>query len=308
MNISNIYKIQKGKYHRKINSFLFKNIKRRKFVSKQFPILFSYYYYYKLLGQFPNLRNPKDLNEKLMVLKLKEYRQNQYISDCADKYKVRNVIQQKGYRYILSDLLGVYDYPEEINFDGLPDKFVIKMNHGCGYNIICINKKEFDFNKAVFQLNKWRKEIYGLDSGEWQYRRIKPLIIVEKYLEELSSQTLVDYKFHCFNGFVHSCLICYDRDEEGNAELDHYKLNFERTNSIKPKYRINRREIEKPSCWNEMIKVAGDLSKGFKYVRVDLYSINGSVIFGEFSFTPYACILEYYEQSTLDEMGALVQI
>ena len=171
---------------------------------------------YKIkLGRKLNLKNPKRYTEKLQWYKL-NYR-NPLMTKCADKYEVREYIKSKGLENILNELYGVYDNPEEIDFNKLPNKFVLKTNHSSGTNIFCYNKSELDINSTKKQLDSWIKQKYQA-GREWSYKNIKPKIICEKLLERDENNDLPDYKFFCFNGKVfclYTMIDYVDNHEEG---------------------------------------------------------------------------------------------
>lgn len=301
--INRVYRCQINRLNRALVGFVFGNKKLHDFVSKNCHKLFSKLFYYRTYQKYPNLSKPKDFNEKLLFLKMTEYSTNQYIADCADKYKVREILQSKGFGNLCTKLYGSYKRTEDIDYSILPNKFVVKLNHGSGYNIICKDKSKFDIESANKQLNIWMSEDYGLYNGEWHYSNIKPVITIEEYIDALEDDSmLIDYKFNCFNGKVNSIFICYDRTPK-SVKFDIYTPQWERTDYIKPEHRGERRLLSKPQNLEEMIKIAETLSLGFKFVRVDLYNINDRVYFGEFTFSPHSCTCEYYTQDFLNELG-----
>lgn len=251
--------------------------------------------------------HPRDINEKLMWLT--RYCQDPLKSKCADKYLVRDYVANKGYGDTLIPLLGVWEKASDIDFSSLPDRFVLKCNHGSGWNIICKDKSALDVDAAKSKLDDWLGMDYGALLQEIHYSKIKPLIIGEKYLDELAGD-VVDYKFHCSRGKVHSCFVAYGRDTEDPhiVNYDHYDIDWNRTDAIKESFRPNRRLLPKPQSYNNMLEMASELSKDFDYVRVDLYDNNGKVLFGELTFTPYSGIQTFYKQNMLDELGDFVKL
>lgn len=149
-----------------------------------------------LLKKKVDLKNPKTFNEKIQWLKIHDFPQNKLVIQGADKYLVRQYVEEKNLGDILVPLLGEWDSAEKINWDQLPDKFVLKCNHGCAYNILCFDKNKFDKKNAIKQLNKWMKEDFGAFNIETHYSQIKPHITCEKYL----GKCIIDYKFFGFNG------------------------------------------------------------------------------------------------------------
>lgn len=260
------------------------------------------------LKRFINLKQPKTFNEKLMWLKLNKYKNNQLISNCADKYKVRDYITECGCKEILNDLIGVWDNPEDIDFDKLPNSFVLKCNHGAGYNIICKDKTTENKDNIVRQLKKWMKEDYWKIYSEVQYKNIEKKIICERYLESKNNNWIEDYKIYCFKGNPKFIMVCTERNT-GNTK--YYFLNNEWKIMKINQLGLKTKEdfyIEKPNCIDEMFKYAEKLSSPFDFVRVDFYDYNGKVIFGELTFTPSACADNKYTSEALLELGNMIKI
>ena len=153
--------------------------------------------YFHHTKQWPNLNEPKTWGEKLLWLN--HHWQPEVKSICADKYGVREYIEQKGLGNILIQLLGVWDDARDIDFDSLPDKFVLKCNHGCAMNILVTDKAKLDKQEAVNQLNEWLKVDLGKASGEYHYSKIRPRVIAEAFLPVEKETDVVDFKIHCFN-------------------------------------------------------------------------------------------------------------
>lgn len=261
------------------------------FISKKSPVFSSKILFYLRTKKFPNLKNPKTFNEKTTWLKLNDYKDNKLISDCADKYEVRNFLIKNSCGEILNELYGVYDSFDGIDFEKLPDKFAIKCTHGCAYNIICSDKSKFNKEDARKKINKWMNEKYGLATVELHYLNIKPRIIVEKYLCDDNGKMPLDYKFYCMNGNVKCVLVCSERDDK--LKLSYYDLDWNRLSYEKESW-SSKINIDKPKNFGKMIKYAEKLSKDFSFVRVDLYNNNGNIIFGELTFTPACCCAPYY--------------
>lgn len=254
-------------------------------ISRKFVLKLSYL---KVFKKRLNLKNPKTLNEKIHWLNINEYGNNKLISECADKYLVRKYVENID-KSLLNELIGVYNYVEEIEWNELPQKFVIKMNHGAGYNIVCLNKETFDIEEAKNKLNKWSKEEYWKNYGEIQYKPIDKKIIIEKYIESESRALPNDYKIYCFHGKAFCTMVCEERDSE-NTKFYY----FDREGSLIPYSKDSIEAIENnkkfvlPKNYKKMIEVSEKLSAPFKFVRVDLYSENNKIIFGELTFTPGA--------------------
>lgn len=254
------------------------------------PELCSKLLYYKAFGRKLDLKNPKTLNEKLMWLKLNTYRESELITQCVDKYAVRRYIREQGCEEILNELIGVWDKPSEIPFSELPQRFVLKCNHGCGYNIICQNKELLDTQNVICTLNKWLREDFWRRYAEINYRKVPKKIICEAYITDSQQMVPVDYKFYCFNGRAKYVMACAHRDE---AHVKYYFFNrdwqLERINpasvAAPPDF-----TLPKPARLEEMFAYADRLSAPFPFVRVDLYASDNRIIFGELTFTPAAAL------------------
>lgn len=244
----------------------------------------------KKFGRWPDLKNPKTLNEKILKLKLEDYGKNELIKQCADKYRVREYIKDCGLESCLNKLLAVYDKPEEIEWDTLPESFALKWNFGCGYNILCQSKNNLAKEKTIQKLKKWGKEPFWAYFSELQYRNVKKKIIVEEYIGNADGTPPEDYKFYCFHGKAYCVMLCLGR-EEGWPAFYFFDRNFNLM-------RINRDSVNapedfslpKPKGLDEAFRIADRLSSGFPFVRVDLYVTDKGVRFGEMTFTPAAAM------------------
>ena len=253
-----------------------------------------------------NLVNPTLFNEKLMYLKLHDYKNNQLVIDCSDKIKVREYLKSYDLDNLLTEIYGIYDDAKLIDFSKLPKKFALKCNHGCGYNIICVDKKKLDINDSVKRLNKWKNTTFGYETCEPHYFKIKPLIYAEEYIATSDGIMPNDYKIYCFNGVPKIILVCSER--ESGLKLTFFDLDWHELDYVTDKYKSSKK-IKKPKKLDEMIKYATKLSQPFKFVRVDFYENNeGRVIFGELTFTPARCSAEYYNEKGNKELGELLDL
>ena len=288
------------------DNFLYKVRRKIQVIAhKLFSDEFMSKIYFKIvLKEKLNLYNPETFNEKLQWLKLNYYPNNDLVIKCTDKYEVREYIKEKGYENKLVPLIGTWNNAEEINWNNLPEKFVLKCNHGCAYNLICDNKDEFDKDKAIKQLNTWLKENFGAFNIELHYSKIKEhKIICEEYLGE----DLVDYKFFCFNGipkylYVSSDLI-HDRQAKiGFFNIDGSKMKLERNDYAK----IDK--IVFPEFYNEMLEITQKLCEDFCFVRVDFFVTKDKYYFAELTFTPSACMMPFNPKKIDLEWGNLLNI
>jgi len=252
-----------------------------------------------------NLKEPTLFNEKLMLLKLKYYNNNALVIKCADKYRVQEYVKECGLANILNPIYATYDDANDIDFDILPDKFVLKCNHGCGFNIICTDKSNLDKQETIKTLNKWLKKKFGKDTRELHYLKIKPLIICEKYIETNAGVLPNDYKIYCFNGEPKIILTCTEREKE--LKLNFFDLDWKELMLGHEKNRAQG-EIKAPACLDQMIENAKILSSPFKFVRVDFYDLDGSPIFGELTFTPARCSAAYYNDDGAKLLGDMLQL
>jgi len=272
-------------------------------INKLSPELATKLLHYKTTGKWINLKNPKDFNEKLQWLKLNE--DQALKSVCADKYAVYQYIEKNYDSSILNKLIAGYGKPSDIEWDKLPDKFAMKCNHGCGYNIVTKNKKELDRNKVTKQMNKWLGEKYGQKLLEPHYDLIEPKIIVEEYIESRVDLFPLDYKIYCFNGVAKLVLVCSEREE--SLKLDFFDLEWNRL-SVGHKEDESTKIIEKPACFDEMVRHAEALSQPFTFVRVDFYDKDGVPLLGELTFTPAANMATYYNDCGLDFLGNMMDL
>lgn len=274
-------------------------------LTKISPILSCKILYFIRTKKWPNLKEPKNFNEKTTWLKIKEYKNNNLISKCADKYEVREYVKDKKCEEILNEIYGVYKNFDEIDFSKLPNKFAIKCTHGCAYNIICKDKTKLNIEESRKKINKWMKEKYGFATTELHYTKIKPKIIIEKYLCDENNKMPIDYKFYCINGNVECILVCSERDEK--LKLSYYNKKWERIDYEKKEW-SSKKNIEKPKKLKEMIEIAKKLSKDFRFVRVDLYCNDEKIIFGELTFTPACCCAPYYNEYGNNKLGEKIKI
>lgn len=279
----------------------------RKILSMLSPTIASKRLYKKKFDRKLDLENPQFFNEKLMWLKLNIYSNNSLVTKCADKYRVREYVKECGYGDILNDLLGVWDSVDDIDWEALPNKFALKCNHGAGYNIICDDKRKIDIKDTKYKLKKWMKEDYWKLSAEMHYKYIPKKIICEKYIGSLKGSLPEDYKVFCFNGdpiFIGKYI---DRDKNNFSRFQRglFNFNWEPLNNL-VEHNIDMDNFTKPGTLDQMYAIAKDLCKPFPFVRIDFYESDGKVIFGEFTFTPVACLATYFHEQASKELGKLL--
>lgn len=240
-----------------------------------------------------NLNNPERYTEKLQLYKL--YYRNPDLGRCVDKFEVRNYIREKGIEIKFPILYGVFSKAEEIDFNSLPEKFVIKTNDGGGGDniIICRDKKKLDIAQSIKTLNSWLNKKNNNAGREWAYTQInKSLIIVEEFLENKDNPEggLEDFKFFCFDG--EPFCVVHDGDRYIGHKRNFYDLEWNNLH-ISSDCENFEKEVPKPKNLEKMINLAKELSEGFPYVRVDLYSVEDKVYFGELTFYPWSGYVQY---------------
>ncbi len=265
-------------------------------------------WYLRLKKENLNLDNPQTFNEKIQWLKL--YNSTPEKTLLADKYLVRNWVAEKIGKKYLIPILGVYDSFDEIDFDKLPNQFVIKCNHGCGYNIIIKDKSKIDLSAVKIKLDKWMNENFAFRAGcELHYLNIPPKIIIEKYIENKQSVggDLYDYKFWCFNGRVHYIQFLSERNTDG-LKMAFYDKNWKKQDFVYS-YPLDTKTIERPDNLDEMIELAEKLSAGFNHVRVDFYRMDdGTIYFGEMTFTSASGTCKWNDESINHYFGKLIEL
>ena len=290
--------------HEKWQKLKFKMVSELSVIS---PEMVSKIRYKNVFGTELNLDDPKTFNEKLMWLKLNKYANDPLVSQCSDKYAVREYVEKCGLGETLNELLGVWDRASEIPWDKLPKRFAIKCNHGCGYNLICQDKSKFDTQKATEQLDTWMKEDFWKEYAEVHYKTIPKKIICEKYLEGKNDALPVDYKIYCFHGkpvFIGNFI---ERDIVTDEILRGY-FDLDWNPSPVFRYEMKTELFERPKSLEKMLEYAQILSRPFPFVRVDFYEVDGKIYFGELTFTPTGCLATYYTDEAQRKLGELLNV
>ena len=233
-----------------------------------------------------NLDNPETFSEKLQWLKLHD-RRPEYTT-MVDKYEVKEyVAKQIGEEYVIPTL-GVWDTFDEIDFNSLPDQFVLKCTHDSGGLVICKDKSNLNIPKAKMKIEKCLKRNYYWMGREWPYKNVKPRIIAEAYMEDNETHDLRDYKFFSFDGIAKALFIATERQNSGeDTKFDFFDMSF-RHLDLKNGHPNAECLPKKPKTFEEMKKLAEQLSKGIPQVRVDFYEVNGKAYFGEITFAHWS--------------------
>lgn len=262
--------------------------------------------YFIAFGKKLNLKNPRTFNEKIQWLKLYN-RCPQYtimVDKAAVKEYVANII---GDQYLIPTY-GVWDKFDEIDFESLPNQFVLKTTHDSGGIVICKDKENFDKKTAKKKLTRSLKRNYYSRSKEWAYKNVKPRIMAEKFMEDKTTPDLKDWKIFCFDGDPKFLFVASDRftpNEE--TKFDFYDIEFNHLpftnghpNSDTP--------IERPKAFDEMIECAKKLSKGYPHIRTDFYEINGKVYFGELTLCHYSGLVPFKPEPWDEELGKFIKL
>lgn len=238
------------------------------------------------MNQKLDYKNPKTLNEKLQLLKLKD-RNDDYIK-WVDKYAVREYIENRiGKDYLIPLVGGPWENFEDIDFENLPNQFVLKCTHDSGGLVICTDKSKLDIEKAKKKINKSLSNNYYWSGREWPYKHVQPRIIAEKYMVDKSGCELKDYKILCFDGKPDNIMICTGRNSAEGVKYYFFSPNWEflRYNYGDESLPENF-TIAAPDNLKEMLNIARTLSQGTKLSRVDLYEADERVWFGEITLYP----------------------
>ena len=292
-------------FYVKMRDFLYQRY--RKFIMVYFPQKQAEYLYKQSFGKLIDWKHPRDLNEWINYFSFKT--DTTIWTKLADKYKVREYVKEKGLENILIPLLGHWKSVEDIDFDSLPNSFVIKCNNGSGDAIIVQDKNQISFNDITNALNQSLNHKFGLESAEPHYLKIPPRIIAEQNIVS-TKEPLIDYKIWCFNGKPLCIFTVSNRNiKEHTADYNLYSLEWEDLSQIylAEPFR-NHIYVKKPTHLAEMLHYAQILSKDFPQVRVDFYEVNGKVYFGEMTFTSQSGRMDYFTPEFLKIMGQKVNL
>lgn len=264
----------------KLRRFFLRHLRKVRFLPSKLYVKIHYEYF---SGNHLDLNNPKDFTEKIAWYKV--FYRPKSLNQLVDKFAVRAFVEEKIGSQFLNTFYGVFDDVNEIKFDELPEKFVIKATHTSGHNLIVRDKNKLNLDKTKKLLKKWLKiNQYYRIGQEWAYKDVKPRIIIEKYLEQIDQKSLTDFKFYCFDGKAKFIDIHTDREDE--HKQGSFDLNFERLPFGVSRFKQIYESPEKPVNLKEMIECAEVLSEKLPFVRVDFYAIDGKTIFGEMTFYP----------------------
>ena len=264
--------------------------------------------YYRLrTGRKLNMKNPETFNEKIQWMKF-NYR-FPLQSVVSDKLLVRDYVREKAGEKYLIPLLGKWNKFSKIDFQTLPDQFVLKCNHDSGGLVVCRDKSKLDYKKARRKIEKSLKSNFYAVGREYQYRNIKPVILCEKFISE-NGKIPIDYKIYCFNGEPDLMLVCRNRfsNDSHKAEYLFYDQDWHFCRLIKGDEKKKDPGLPRPDNMEEMMEVARKLSADFIYARIDLYNINGKIYFGEITLSPNSGFYSGLKEETDKMLGEKIHI
>ena len=262
---------------------------------------------FRLRMSYPlNLENPQTYNEKLQWLKL--YNRKPEYTQMVDKYEVKKYVADIiGEEYIIPTL-GVWDKVDDIDFDALPNQFVLKCTHDSGGIVICKDKSRLNIDKVKKKLKKSLKNNYYYSNKEWVYKNIVPRIIAEQYMVDESGYELKDYKWFCFDGVPKILFIASDRgNDTEETKFDFYDMDFNHlpfTNG----HPNATKAISKPHSFDKMKEIVAQLSQKIPHVRVDLYDINGKIYFGELTFFHWSGTMKFEPEEWDYKLGSWIKL
>lgn len=276
--------------------------KIREVITKISPVISSKLRYYYIFHEKLNIKKPKTFNEKINWLKINRYPYDNTVIQCTDKYLVREYLKNQGYDQYNVKILGAWDSTEKIEWDKLPQQFVLKCNHGSQYNIICKDKSKIDQNECMKKLKKWLKEDFGLISGELHYSKISRKIICEEYLGD----DLVDFQVWCSYGKI--LFESYIKSPHG----ENCKMSFD-TEWNKMDFVTSLPQLteipSKPIKLKEIKEISQKISKDFPFLRLDFYILNdGNIKISELTFSPSSGFVKWNPKEYNECIGELINI
>ena len=274
----------------------------RKIFTKINPVLSNEIMCKSLTHKKLNLKNPKTFNDKINWLKIYDYPNNYDVINCTDKFKIHNFLNEKGLNKYNVKLINSWESASMIDWNSLPEQFVLKCNHGSKYNIICKSKENLDKERTIKKLNKWMKEDYGLVCGELHYSKIKRRIICEEYLGD----NIKDFQVWCTYGKI--LFVVYINNPHGENTKITYDENWNKLDFVTSLPRIES-EIEKPRNFEKIIEISKKLSENFAFLRMDFYLVgNDKFYISEMTFSPASGFVQWSPAEMDYKIGDLIDI
>lgn len=296
--------------------------KSLKSLARKFTNLLPDRIYLKLLfrkttGKKLNLNNPTGFNEKIQWLKL--YDRKQEYTSMVDKYAAKQYVAEKiGEKHIIPTF-GVWDKFDDIDFDSLPNQFVLKCTHDSGGLVVCRDKYALNKDEAKAKIERSMKNNYYYHGREWPYKNVKPRILAEQYMQDnneskattgknLKTEGLTDYKFYCFNGSPKFLYVSSGLEDHDTASISFLTLDWQFAPYERTDYKKLSQLPPKPKSFDKMIKIAKTLSSGLDFLRVDLYEIDGAVYFSELTFSPCSGLMPFKDPNHDIEIGEMLKL
>lgn len=284
---------------------IFNSFARRGWLNRMPDKLYLSLIYRAAFGKKLDWEKPKTFNEKLQWLKLND-RKDEY-TKMVDKYEAKQLVTNYiGEKYIVPVVGGPWKNFDDIDFNVLPDQFVLKTTHDCGGVVICKNKAEFDKSYAKRFIDRHLQRNYYLTCREWPYKNIEPKIFAEKYISDENNFILPVYKIFCFNGLP-KIIQAIQNDKQKDETIDYFDIHW---NNLKLKQNFpNSKKIpQHPKNLENMVNIARELSKGHAFLRIDLYEANGNIYFSEYTFYSDAGLAKF-EPAEWDEiLGSWIKL
>lgn len=258
-------------------------------------------------GYALDLENPVSFGEKLQWLKLNN--RNPIYTTMVDKILAKEYVSGIFGKDIIIPTIAVWDDPNEIDFELLPEKFVLKCNHNSGLGmVICKDKSSLDRKKTIKDLERGLKEDFYSHGREWPYKDVSRKIFAEQYMENAADDELKDYKFYCFNGEPQYCQVICNRTK--NETIDFFDMDWkaQEFTGLEMPYKPHADFIDKPKCFKEMIEKARVLAKDIPFVRIDFYEINCKLYFGEITFFPASGLGRFSPEIWNEKLGEMVNL
>lgn len=284
--------------------WVFGAIMRRTFGKYLDDRTFIKWEYFSGMRKFPNLETPTTFNDKLQWLKLNDIHPEYGKLVC--KYEAKEYVRGILGDDVIIPTLGVWDNFDDIDFDKLPDQFVLKTTHDSGGVVVVKDKSKMDLNKVRAKIMKSYNHNFFLEHREYPYKFVKPRIIAEQYMVDESGTELKDYKFFCFDGDVKMLFVATDRGIN-DVKFDFFDADFKHL-PFKQGHPWATKEIKKPAGFEKMKEIAAILSKGFPHVRVDLYDINGHIYFGELTFFHFSGNVPFIPNEWDEKIGSWLKL
>ena len=257
--------------------------------------------YWLYMGTRINWKSPETFTEKIQWLKINN--RDTILHKLVDKYDVKEYVASIiGEEYIIPSY-GVWNNANDIDFDSLPDRFILKCTHSSHASVICKDKGTLNIKEAIKLLNINLKTSPYKKYREWAYKDVAQRIIAEKFMENKGEEDLTDYKFYCFNGNAHYCQVIKDRSGKESIDFFDRKWKLQEFIGLNPKASHSTKKIKKPIEYEKMLEIADKLSAGFPFARIDLYDINNRIYFGEITFYPGAGLGNFNPEFWNKELG-----